>query len=79
MDRLLSVEELAALLVVPPKTVLTWRSQGRGPRGCKVGRYVRFRVQDVERWLEEQADRPAMPVRPVRRDQLRAVARSGAP
>jgi excisionase family DNA binding protein len=41
-DRLLSVEELAAWLGVPKKTVYgCWRQWGL--RGYRVGRYLRFR------------------------------------
>ena len=34
------------------------RSQGRGPRGFRVGRELRFRVSEVDAWLArlEEAD-----------------------
>jgi excisionase family DNA binding protein len=56
IDRLLSVEELAEICGVPVRTVYSWRLKGQGPRGIRVGRFVRYRPADVERWLEEQAD-----------------------
>lgn len=56
VDRLLSVEELAETCGVPIRTVYAWRQGGLGPRGVRVGRFVRYRAADVERWLEEQAD-----------------------
>jgi excisionase family DNA binding protein len=59
-DALLTPQEVADLLRVPVVTLQTWRAHRRGPRGHRVGRHIRYRRSDVERWLEEQADpRPA--------------------
>jgi excisionase family DNA binding protein len=50
-NRLLSVEELAAYLGVPKKTVYgCWRKWGLW--GYRVGRYLRFRERHVEEWLQ---------------------------
>jgi excisionase family DNA binding protein len=50
-NRLLSVDELAAYLGVPKKTVYgCWRQWGL--RGYRVGRYLRFRERHVEEWLQ---------------------------
>jgi excisionase family DNA binding protein len=52
-NRLLSVEELAAYLGVPKKTVYgCWRQWGL--RGYRVGRYLRFRQRQVEEWLQSR-------------------------
>jgi excisionase family DNA binding protein len=52
-NRLLSVEELAAYLGVPKKTVYgCWRDWGL--RGYRVGRYLRFRERHVEEWLQSR-------------------------
>jgi excisionase family DNA binding protein len=52
-NRLLSVDELAAYLGVPKKTVYgCWRSWGL--RGYRVGRHLRFRERHVEEWLQNQ-------------------------
>jgi excisionase family DNA binding protein len=53
---LLSPEELAAYLGVPLATVYRWRSRREGPLGMRVGRHVRYRLSDVERWLEERLE-----------------------
>jgi excisionase family DNA binding protein len=53
--RLLTVREVAEYLGVPVQTLYTWRSNGIGPRGSKVGRHVRYRPEDVEAWLEQKA------------------------
>ena len=50
----MTVEQVADYLNVPVKTVYRWRLTGTGPRGARVGRYVRFRRADVEAWLERQ-------------------------
>jgi excisionase family DNA binding protein len=50
-DRLLTAEELAERLGVPAKWPLTQARAGHIPH-LKLGRYVRFDVDDVERWLE---------------------------
>jgi excisionase family DNA binding protein len=52
--RLLTIRELAEYLSVPTGTLYVWRSNGDGPPGIKVGRHVRYRAEDVERWLEER-------------------------
>ncbi len=52
-NRLLTVDELAAWLGVPKKTVYgCWRQWGL--RGYRVGRYLRFRERHVEEWLRNQ-------------------------
>lgn len=53
MEKLLSVDEVAEILGVPKATIYRWRYIGTGPRGIPVGRYVRFRPAEVERWLSE--------------------------
>jgi DNA-binding transcriptional MerR regulator len=51
---LLTTQEVADRYGVPLKTVRKWRSDGYGPRGFTVGRYVRYRVQDCIAWEEAQ-------------------------
>ncbi|MFI5067997.1 MAG: hypothetical protein ACHP9Z_29015 [Streptosporangiales bacterium] len=40
---------------MPAATLVQWRARRTGPRYCRVGRYVRYRWEDVERWLDERA------------------------
>ena len=58
LENVLSTSELAAHLRVSVQTLYDLRSQGRGPRGFRVGRELRFRMSEVEAWLErlQQAD-----------------------
>lgn len=54
IKKLMTVDEVAEVLAVRPKTVRAWVYQGKIP--CvKVGkRAVRFSVVAVNRWLERQ-------------------------
>lgn len=56
-ERLLTLAEVAEYLGVPEKTIYVWRSAGRpAPRGIRVGRHVRFKREDLDRWIEGQSD-----------------------
>lgn len=52
----IGIEQLALELGVPVRTVYTWRTKGKGPRGATFGKHVRFRRVDVEKWIESQMD-----------------------
>lgn len=52
--RALPQEEAAALLNLKPKTLEAWRYAGRGPRFVKFGRLVRYRVRDLEEFMNQQ-------------------------
>jgi excisionase family DNA binding protein len=59
-DRLLSVDDVASLLGVPPATLYAWRYRGLGPRGLRVGRHLRYRRSDLDAWIQQQLeDTPA--------------------
>jgi len=49
----LTLSQLAAQLGVTVQTLYDLRSQGRGPRGFRVGRELRFRVGEVDAWLAQ--------------------------
>lgn len=53
-----SPEWIAEYLGVPVSAVYGWRYKGTGPKGYKVGKHVRFRLSDVQAWLDERADQP---------------------
>ena len=53
-DQLLTVEDLATYVDVPVATIYAWRNRRRGPPGFRVGRHLRFRRDDVERWIAEK-------------------------
>ena len=49
----LTLSQLAGQLGVSVQTLYDLRSQGRGPRGFRVGRELRFRVTEVDAWLAQ--------------------------
>ena len=55
-DRLVNVQELSDYLEVPVKTLYAWRYQREGPPGFRVGRHLRYRRVDVERWIQRQLE-----------------------
>lgn len=52
LDRLLNVEDLADYLHVPVATIYGWRYRHDGPRGFRVGRYLRYRRSDGGQWSD---------------------------
>jgi excisionase family DNA binding protein len=50
----LTIDDLAALLQIPKKTIYNWRTQSpkKGPVGFTVGKHTRFRRVDVDAWVE---------------------------
>lgn len=56
MRNLWGPQDVAAYCGVPVKTVYEWRSHGYGPIGKKVGKYVRYKPDDVERWFDGLAE-----------------------
>lgn len=56
IEPLLEPEEVAAICKVPKATVYAWSSRGdSGLQFIRVGRHLRVRPADLERWLDEQA------------------------
>jgi excisionase family DNA binding protein len=54
--RLLRPHELAAFLGIPLRTIYRWRSRHEGPPSYRVGRHIRYRLNEVEQWLDERRD-----------------------
>lgn len=52
-NQLLSTEQLSEYLNVPTATIRDWCYKRKIPF-VKVGRHVRFRPSDVEKWLSER-------------------------
>ncbi|MFD2794376.1 helix-turn-helix transcriptional regulator [Promicromonospora vindobonensis] len=50
-DRLWSVQDVSAFLGVPVGTLYAWRSEGKGPDSRRIGKYVRYRPEDVRSWF----------------------------
>lgn len=54
-EQLRTPEEVAAFLQVPLATLYAWRYRSEGPPAIKIGRHLRYRARDVERWLNSLA------------------------
>lgn len=52
LDDLLTAEQTAAYLSLSPATLRNWRAKRTGPRWLGSQRRVRYRVSDLQAWLE---------------------------
>jgi excisionase family DNA binding protein len=59
IEALVTARQLAEDLALSVDTVLDWFEAGKLPGFKLGGRAVRFRVSEVEAWLEEQRRGPA--------------------
>jgi len=50
LDHLWSVADVAAFLGVPKKTIYSWRTTGKGPKGFRVGKHLRWHPRTVFEW-----------------------------
>lgn len=56
-NRLLTVNEVSALLGIKPHTLHTWRSLGKEtPLAIRVGGLLRYRESDVLAWVDTQVE-----------------------
>ena len=53
----MTTREVAAFLGLSAGTLCVWRSQGKGPNYYKVGNAVRYKIDDVEAWKNENVKR----------------------
>ena len=69
LEPVLTTSELAAHLGVPVQTIHDLRHARRGPRGFRVGREMRYRLSEVQHWVEamESHDHASYPVEGARR------------
>jgi excisionase family DNA binding protein len=58
MVTLLDGPATAELLGVPEKTLAQWRYHGKGPAFVRVGKHVRYRVEDVEAFIAANTVQP---------------------
>lgn len=55
---LLNTEQAAAFLNLSPTTLTTWRvRRSDGPPFVRIGRAVRYRLNDLQLWLDGQTHR----------------------
>ena len=53
----MTTKQLAEYLGISESLLHTYRADGIGPVYLKLGKLVRYRLDDVEKWLEEQAQK----------------------
>lgn len=53
-DELLTLDEVAQILMTSENTVRWWRQIGTGPEFFKIGRRLYTTVGDLRRWIREQ-------------------------
>jgi predicted DNA-binding transcriptional regulator AlpA len=51
---LASAQQVSEHLGVPVQSLYAWRHRGVGPRAIRVGRHLRWRWEEIDRWLDEQ-------------------------
>lgn len=51
-DPFMTVRQVSAYLNVSPNTLNYWRRTGRGPRGVRMGKILRYRRSAVEEWIQ---------------------------
>lgn len=52
---LMKPEDVARRYGIEVNTLYQWKYRGEGPKAIKLGGRLRYRSEDVEQWLEEQA------------------------
>ena len=51
--KLINEEQAGAMLKVSTRTLQAWRVRGYGPKFRKMGRAVRYRLEDLETFVDE--------------------------
>lgn len=53
-NQFLTTKQASTILGLAPNTLEIWRLRGTGPRYLKLGRAVRYRICDLESYIESQ-------------------------
>lgn len=51
----MTIQEVAEFVRLPVQTLYSYRTRGGGPKASRLGRHLRYRREDVERWIDAQA------------------------
>jgi excisionase family DNA binding protein len=51
---LMTLTEMCELLGVSESTAYYWRQIGKGPKGARIGKNLRYRRTEVMAWVDEQ-------------------------
>ncbi len=55
-SKLLTGDEVAAVLRVSKRALAQMRYRGQAPRGFKVGAQIVYKLEDVEAWIEARRE-----------------------
>jgi excisionase family DNA binding protein len=47
----MTITEVGDFLGVPVKTLYRWSSEGTGPVALRIGKHLRYRSEDLQKWL----------------------------
>ena len=61
-ERLVSPSQVARFLAVEVETLDGWRRRGVGPPWYRLGRVIRYRLNEVEDWIHKSRSQVANPV-----------------
>ena len=64
MDKLLTIDELTVFLTVKKSTIYQWVHMGLIPH-IKVGKLLRFREEDIQKWLISRQVEPSARFRAI--------------
>ncbi|MDQ1292653.1 MAG: hypothetical protein QG608_533 [Actinomycetota bacterium] len=59
MVRLWTAQDVANYLGIPLKTLYQWRSTGYGPPARRIGKYLRYKPDEVTTWFDQIDSRSA--------------------
>ena len=54
MSELMTLVELCDELGISESTAYYWRQIGKGPKGARIGKNLRYRRADVKAWLDSK-------------------------
>lgn len=53
MNKLLSQQDVINYLQVTRQTIYTWRREGKFPKPFQVGRFLRWKMEDIETFASQ--------------------------
>jgi predicted DNA-binding transcriptional regulator AlpA len=54
MSELMTLAELCEELSITEPTAYYWRQTGKGPKGARIGKNLRYRRADVQAWVDSK-------------------------
>ncbi len=59
-ENVLNERQAARYLGVSAGTLRLWRAENRAPRFFRAGKLIRFRVRDLDLWIEARLSEPSV-------------------